>query len=99
MGRHLDKAAVFFPPVGYGVICMHKGRDRDRIERGGFLLFLAAITAATLYIAWPFLPPLFWALLAAIMFQPLNRRMLLILRGRKNYAALASLLKIGRAHV
>lgn len=94
MGRHLDKAAVFFPPVGYGVICMHKGRDRDRIERGGFLLFLAAITAATLYIAWPFLPPLFWALLAAIMFQPLNRRMLLILRGRKNYAALASLLII-----
>lgn len=68
--------------------------DRDRIERGGFLLFLAAITLATVYIAWPFLPPLFWALLAAIMFQPLNRRMLILLRGRKNYAALASLLII-----
>ncbi|WP_240704701.1 AI-2E family transporter [Croceicoccus sediminis] len=73
-----------------GWFCM----DRDRIERGGFLLFLAGITLATLYIAWPFLPPLFWALLAAIMFQPLNRRMLILLRGRKNYAALASLLII-----
>ena len=41
------------------------------IERGGFVLFLALISLAMLVVAWPFVQPLLWATLAAIMFRPL----------------------------
>ena len=64
------------------------------IERGGFLLFLGFISAALLVIIWPFAAPLLWATLAAIMFQPLYRRLLSWRKGRENQAALLSLLII-----
>lgn len=63
-------------------------------ERGGFLLFLAAITVLLALIAWPFLTPLFWAMLAAMMFQPLFRRVLRNMGGRRNRAAFVTLLVI-----
>ena len=43
---------------------------------------------------WPFATALLWAALAAIMFQPLYRWMLRKLSGRRNPAAIASLLVI-----
>ncbi len=66
----------------------------DRVERGGFLLFLAAITVLLAVIAWPFLSPLFWAMLAAIMFQPLFRRIHSNMPGKRNRAAFLTLLII-----
>lgn len=44
---------------------------RERLESGGYLIFLALVTLALVVIAWPFASPLLWAVLAAIMFQPL----------------------------
>lgn len=65
--------------------------QKTGMERGGFLLLLTLLSAAFLLIAWPFLPALFWAVLAAIMFQPLFRTMLARFGGKRNRAALASL--------
>lgn len=64
------------------------------VERGGFLLFLGLVTAALAWVVWPFAAPLLWASLAAIMFQPLYRRMLRLRPGRENQAALLALLVI-----
>lgn len=62
-------------------------------ERSGFLLFLALITLGFGYVAWPFASALLWAVLAAIMFQPLYQWMLARLGGA-NRAAIATLLVI-----
>lgn len=67
---------------------------RADIERHGFLLFLALITLALVYVAWPFIVPILWAALAAIMFQPLYRWFLLKRPDSPNQCALATLLVI-----
>lgn len=67
---------------------------RADIERHGFLLFLALITLALLYVAWPFIIPILWATLAAIMFQPLYQWFLLKRPDSPNQCALATLLVI-----
>jgi predicted PurR-regulated permease PerM len=61
--------------------------------RRGFLLFLMLITLAFGYVAWPFASALLWAVLAAIMFQPLYQWMLGRMGGA-NRAAIATLLVI-----
>jgi predicted PurR-regulated permease PerM len=66
----------------------------NRIERGGFLLFLALATLALLVIVLPFAAPILWAALAAIIFQPLYRRFLDWRPGRENQAAVATLLVV-----
>ncbi len=66
----------------------------NRIERGGFLVFLALATLAFLAIAWPFAAPILWAALAAIIFQPLYRRFLDWRPGHENQAAVATLLVV-----
>ena len=43
------------------------------LEQGGFLVFLALVTIAFLVVILPFLQPVLWAALGAIMFQPLFR--------------------------
>jgi predicted PurR-regulated permease PerM len=64
-------------------------------QRGrGFLLFLVLVTLALGYIAWPFASALLWAVVAAIMFQPLYRWMLVRTNGGRNLAAIATLLVI-----
>ncbi len=73
---------------------MAEGSQSRAIERGGFLLFLALLSAALLAIIWPFVAPLMWATLAAIMFQPLYQRMLAWRKGHENQAALLALLVI-----
>ena len=65
-----------------------------RFEQGGFLLFLAAVSLALLAVVLPFFQPLLWAVLAAIMFQPLYRWFLVRRKGRETQAALLTLLVI-----
>lgn len=72
-------------------------RQVKPIEQGGFLVFLALVTLALVVVILPFLQPLLWAALAAIMFQPLfcwfhAQRYL-----GPNRAALATLVVIGIA--
>lgn len=64
------------------------------IERLGFLLFLLLVTGALALVAWPFIAPLLWATLAAIMFQPLFRWLLVRHPGGPNRCAVAALLTI-----
>ena len=69
----------------------HMTTRPNTYETGGFRLLLVLLTAALLYIVWPFLRPLMWAALAAIMFQPLYGWFLVRRPGKTNQAALASL--------
>lgn len=73
---------------------------QDRaLEKGGFLLFLALVTLALLVVVLPFLQPILWAVLAAIMFQPLFCWFLDRLPSRANLAAAATLSVIAIAVV
>lgn len=71
----------------------HEG-EREAINRGGFYLFLAAITIAMVFVVWPFAAPLLWATLAAIMFQPLYQWLFVRSNDSPNKAAIAALLII-----
>lgn len=73
---------------------MTQGNMADGLQRGGFILFLALISIALIIVVWPFASSLLWAALAAIMFQPVNQRLLPIFKHSANRAALAALLII-----
>ncbi len=66
----------------------------EELQHGSFLLILAAVTFLFLWISWPFATPLLWSALAAIMFQPLYKWVLVKVRGRRNPAAIITLLII-----
>ena len=69
----------------------HRTED---LQQASFLIILAVVSLLMTVIVWPFAQPLLWAALAAIMFQPLYRRVLRRLHGRRNPAAGLSLLII-----
>lgn len=73
---------------------MAQAPSPSAIERGGFLLLLALVTLALLFVVWPFAAPLLWAMLAAIMFQPLYQWFLARKPEHDNQAAIATLLAI-----
>lgn len=68
--------------------------DTSALEHWSFLLILAAVSILLVWVTWPFIGPLMWATLAAIMFQPLYNWSLTKTRGRRNPAAALSLLII-----
>ena len=68
--------------------------DHERLEGGGYLLFLVLITLGFALIIWPFLLPILWAALAAIMFQPLFQWFRRQRGFGPNRAAIATLLVI-----
>ncbi|MBA4044980.1 MAG: AI-2E family transporter [Erythrobacter sp.] len=72
----------------------HQPHRTDELQHASFLLILAVVSLLMAVIVWPYSQPLLWAALAAIMFQPLYRWMLKKLKGRRNPAAVASLLVI-----
>ncbi len=72
----------------------HLPHRTEELQQASFLIILAVVSLLMLVIVWPFFQPLLWAALAAIMFQPLYRRMLRQVRGRRNPAAGLSLLVI-----
>ncbi|QFT76615.1 AI-2E family transporter [Erythrobacter sp. THAF29] len=63
----------------------------SEVEQVSFLLILAAVTILLVWIAWPFATALLWSALAAIMFQPLYKWVLVKVRGKRNPAALITL--------
>lgn len=75
-----------------------RSHDRKRpvnspaLQRSVFLLLLAGVTLAFLWVILPFFGAVFWAVVLALMFMPLQRRMRIWLRGRDTLAALATLL-------
>ena len=68
--------------------------EGEAIERGGFLVLLALVTIALVFIVLPFARSLLWAMLAAIMFQPLYQRILRRMPNSANLAAASALLVI-----
>lgn len=66
--------------------------SRTRVERGGLILFLALITIGLVAIVSGYIGALFWAALAALLFQPLFQRLLRRWPGRRNQAAGVTLL-------
>ena len=68
--------------------------DTSALEHWSFLLILAAVSILFVWVTWPFVGPVMWAALAAIMFQPLYKWSLKKTRGRRNLAASLSLIII-----
>jgi predicted PurR-regulated permease PerM len=61
------------------------------LDRSFFFILLAVLTIAFGAVIWPFYGAVFWGGVLALMFQPLNRKLLARLRGRQTLAALATL--------
>lgn len=59
-----------------------------------FLLLLAAVTIAFFWILLPFYGAVFWGAVLAIIFAPLQRRLVAALHGRANIASLLTLLLV-----
>lgn len=64
----------------------------ETLERRSFLLLLAAVTLLFLYLLKPFFSAVFWAAVVAVMFYPLQHRLLTKWPARRNSVALATLL-------
>ncbi|MNY88349.1 putative inner membrane protein [compost metagenome] len=56
-----------------------------------FLLLLAAVSAGFAMILWPFIGAVFWALVLAILFHPLNKKLLHRFPNKPNLTALVTL--------
>lgn len=67
---------------------------RQRVESGGFILFLALVSIALTLVVSSFAGALLWAALAALLFQPLFQRLLSRRPGQRNLAAALTLLII-----
>lgn len=68
--------------------------DRRRLESGGLIVFLVAVSVGLLAIVSSFIGALLWAVLAAILFQSLFQWLLKRWPGHRNRAAAATLLII-----
>jgi len=64
---------------------------RATLERNAFLILLALLTVGFAWVVWPFYGAVFWGAVLALLFEPVNRRLVARLRGRRNLAALATL--------
>ena len=74
---------------------MSEGDPRKfEVEDGGFLVLVVLVTIGFALLIAPYFGAILWALVAAILFEPLNRRMEFLLGGRKNLAAALTLLLI-----
>ncbi|WP_133001013.1 AI-2E family transporter [Luteimonas arsenica] len=62
------------------------------LQRKVFLFLLLAVTVAFGWVLWPFYAAVFWAVILALLFSPLYRRLLARMPRRRNLAALATLL-------
>ncbi len=63
-----------------------------KLESRTFLLLLAVVTLAFGWLLLPFYGAVFWGTILAIIFAPVQRRLQVRLRDRKNLAALITLL-------
>lgn len=62
------------------------------IEKRAFELLLAGVSIAFVWILLPFFSAIFWGVILALVFMPVQRRLLALYGGRRNLAALTNLL-------
>lgn len=65
--------------------------NSSELQKKVFLLLLTVVSIAFGWIVWSFFGAIFWGTVLAILFAPLYRRLLVVTRGRRNLAALATL--------
>jgi predicted PurR-regulated permease PerM len=66
----------------------------QRIEHQGFLLLLVAITLAFAWVLQPFYGAVLWAIVVAVLFAPVYRRLLAAMGDRRSLAAAVTVLII-----
>lgn len=66
--------------------------DHRELHQKAFLALLLAVSLAFAWILWPFYGALFWGTVLAILFDPFYRQLLHAMPGRRNLAALITLL-------
>ena len=64
--------------------------NETSLQRKTLLLLLALVTIAFIWILLPFYGAIFWAVALGILFAPLQRKLLLKLKGRRNLATFAN---------
>ena len=62
------------------------------LEDKTFLWLIVAVSIAFLWILWPFFGAVLWGTVFAVVFAPLQRRLVRAFRGRRSLAALATIL-------
>jgi predicted PurR-regulated permease PerM len=65
-----------------------------RIEHQGFLLLLVAVTLAFAWVLFPFYGAVLWAVVVAVLFAPVHRRLLQSMPGRPSLSAALTVLII-----
>lgn len=65
-----------------------------RMEEKSFIVLLALVSVAFVWLLLPFYSAVFWATILAILFRPMQRWLSRVLHGRRNLAALISVLVI-----
>jgi predicted PurR-regulated permease PerM len=68
--------------------------QQNGMEHRVFMALLLVVTVAFGWILWPFYEAVFWGAIIALLFAPLQRRLLPRLGGRRNLAALLTLLVV-----
>ena len=61
------------------------------LQNGTFLIFIIIVSLAFALVVSPFYGAILWGVVAAIMFAPLNRKLLSLMPKRKNLAAVVAL--------
>jgi len=65
--------------------------NETSLQRKPLLLLLAFVTVAFIWILLPFYGAIFWAVALGILFAPLQRKLLLRFKGRRNLATFITL--------
>jgi predicted PurR-regulated permease PerM len=89
-----DRLASVRSAGAAGVKIKQRGRPVRSIEDQTFRLLLLATTLAFAWIIEPFDGAILWAIVAAVIFAPLNRRLLRAMPDRPNLAAAVTMLII-----
>ena len=63
-----------------------------RIENQTFLLLLVAVTLAFAWVLYPFYGAVLWAIVVAVLFAPVHRRLLQSMQGRPSLSAAITVL-------
>ena len=64
------------------------------IEDQAFLWLVVGVTLAFAVIVWPYFGAVLWGVVAAIIIDPLHRKLVGVMRGREGMAALVSVLLV-----
>lgn len=92
--RYLQPSATGILDSFYGIRSGPLVMTNDNLENKSFLLLLALVSVAFVWLLLPFYSAVFWGTVLALIFQPMQRRFEARFNQRRGMAALATLLVI-----